>query len=131
MASSTAAPRDPGGTTVHVSRFSSMLPYLWRGSRGLLPSLLPMPVGSGGVAGGGGGPTLRDLGGDALELLVGRLFQTGGGSSPLCGRFGSTGTRSSSGASPRPEMPLHIQLRDFIFFWHRGGIGPSNFVSLL
>ena len=38
-----------------------------------------MPVGLGGMAGGGGGPTLRDLGGDVLELLVGRLFQTGGG----------------------------------------------------
>ena len=48
------------------------------GPRGLLPSLLPMPVGSGGMAGGGGSPNLRDLGGDVLELLVGRLFQTGG-----------------------------------------------------
>ena len=38
-----------------------------------------MPVGSGGMAGGGGSQTLRDLGGDVLELLVGRLFQTGGG----------------------------------------------------
>ena len=79
MASSTAAPYDPGGATAHVSRFSSMLPSLWRGSRGLLPSFLPMPVGSGGMAGGGGGPTLRDLGGDVLELLIGGLFQTGGG----------------------------------------------------
>ena len=29
--------------------------------------------------GDGGGPTLRDLGGDVLELQIGRLFQTGGG----------------------------------------------------
>ena len=79
MASYTAAPYDPGGATAYVSRFSSKLPSLWRGSRGLFPSLLLMLVGLGGMAGGGGGPTLRDLGGDVLELLVGRLFQTGGG----------------------------------------------------
>ena len=79
MASSTVAPHDSGGATAHVSRFSSKLPSLWRGPRGLLPSLLPMPIGSGGMAGGGGSPTLRDLGGDVLELLVGRVFQTGGG----------------------------------------------------
>ena len=79
MASSTAAPYDPGGATAHVSRFSSMLPSLWRGSRGLLPSFLPMPAGSGGMAGGGGGPTLGDLGGDVLELLIGGLVQTEGG----------------------------------------------------
>ena len=79
MASSTAAPHDPGGVTAHVSRFSSMLPSLWRGSRGLLPSFLPMPVRSGGMARGGGGPTFRDLGVDVLELLIGGLFQIGGG----------------------------------------------------
>ena len=79
MAPSTAAPHDPGGATAHVSRFSSELPSLWRGSRGLLPPLLPMLVGSGGMAGDGGGPTLRDLWGGVLELLVGRLLQTGGG----------------------------------------------------
>ena len=48
-----------------------------------------MPVGSGGMAGGGGGPTLRDLGGGVLELLVGRLFQTGGGlEADLCHSMG-------------------------------------------
>ena len=96
MASSTAAPHDPGGATAHVSRFSSMLPSLWRGSRGLLPSFLPMPVRLGGMARGGSSPTFRDLGGDVLELLIGGLFQTGGGLeadlSPLYGRFGSIGT---------------------------------------
>ena len=126
MAPSTAAPHDPGGATTHVSRFSSKLPSLWRGSRGLLSSLLPMPVGSGGMAGGGGGPTLRDLGGDVLELLVGRLFLTGGGSSPPCGRFGFTGTRSSSGVFPCPEMPLHIQLRDFIFLGTEVALAPRT-----
>ena len=61
LATSTAAPHDSGGATAQFSRFSSELPSLWRGSRGLLPFLLPMLVGSGGMAGGGGGPTLRDL----------------------------------------------------------------------
>ena len=69
-------------------------------------------------AGGGGGPTLRDLGGEVLERRI------GGESSPLCGRFGSTGTRSSSGTSPRPEMPLHIQLRDFIFLGTQVALTP-------
>ena len=73
IASSTAGHHDLGGVTAHVSRFSSKLPSLWWGSRGLFPSLLSMHVGSGGMAGGGGGPTLRDLRGDVLKLLVGRL----------------------------------------------------------
>ena len=39
---------------------------------------------------------------------------------------GSTGTRSSSGASPRPEMPLHIQLRDFIFLGTEVALAPRT-----
>ena len=80
MASSTAAPHDPGRASTHVSRRSNELPSLWWGSRGLLPPIFPMLVGSGGMAGGRGGPPLRDIRGGVLEFLVGRLFQAGGGS---------------------------------------------------
>ena len=54
-----------------------------------------------------------------------------GGFLPHCGRYGSTGTRSSSGASPHPAMPLRTQPKGFYLSWHRGGVGPSNFVPLL
>ena len=38
-----------------------------------------MLVGPGGMAGGRGGPPLREIRRSVLELLVGRLFQAGGG----------------------------------------------------
>ena len=75
MASSTAAPHDPGRASVHVSRLSSEQPSLWRGSRGLLPPILPMLVGSGGMAGGLSGPPFRDIRVGVLELLVGGFFE--------------------------------------------------------
>ena len=70
-------------------------------------------------------PLRRRSGAPCWEALSdGRWI--GGGSSPLCGRFGSTGTRSSSGASPRPVMPLHIQLRDFIFLGTEVAMAPRT-----
>ena len=51
MTSSTAAPHDPGCASVHVSKLFNKLPSLWWGSRGLLPPILPMLAGSGGMAG--------------------------------------------------------------------------------
>ena len=78
MASFTAAPHDPGRASAHASERSGELPPLWWGSRGLLPPLFPMLVGSGDMAGGRGGPPLCDIRGGVLELLVGRLLQAGG-----------------------------------------------------
>ena len=115
MASLTAAPHDPGCASAHASGHSSDLPSLWWGPRGLFPPLLLMFVGSGGMAGGRGGPSLRDIKGGILELLVGGLLQAGGGFLSRCGQFGSTGTRSSSGVSPHRAMPLYTPLRGFIF----------------
>ena len=74
MASFTAAPHDPGRASAHASELSSELPSLWWGSKGLLPPLFPMLVGSGGMAGGRGGPPLCEIRGEVLELLVGRLL---------------------------------------------------------
>ena len=79
VASSTAAPHYPSCASAHVSRLSSELPSLWRGSRGLFPPIFPMLVGSGDMAGGRGGLPLCDIRGGVLELLVGKLFQAGGG----------------------------------------------------
>ena len=78
MTSFMAAPHDPGRASAHASGLSSELPSLWWGSKGLLPPLFPMLVGSGGMAGGCGGPPLRDTRGGVLELLVERLLQAGG-----------------------------------------------------
>ena len=52
MASFTAVPHDLGRAPAHASGLSSELPSLWWGSRGLLPPLFPMAVGSRGMAGG-------------------------------------------------------------------------------
>ena len=113
MASFMAAPHDPGRASAHASELSSALPSLWWGFRGLLSPLFPMLIDSGGMTGGRGGPPLRDIKGGVLEVLVERLLQAGGGFSPRCGQSGSTRTRSSSGASPHPAMPLYIEAEGF------------------
>ena len=38
-----------------------------------------MPVGSGGMEGGRGGPSLYDIRGGILEIPIGRILQEGGG----------------------------------------------------
>ena len=79
IASLTAAPHDPGSASAHASGQFSELPFLRWGPKGLFPPLLPMSVGSVGMAGGPNGPSLRDNRGGILELFVGGFFQAGGG----------------------------------------------------
>ena len=50
-----------------------------------------------------------------IEGVSSRGGQIGGGFSPLCGQFGSTGMRLSSGESPRPAISLYTLPRGFIF----------------
>ena len=79
-----------------------------------------MSVGSGGMAGGRGGPSLCDIRGVILELPIWGLLQgrrqIGGGLSPRCGQSGSSRTRSSSGVPPHQAIPLYTPPRGLIFF---------------
>ena len=61
MASLTAAAHDPGRAPAHASSQPCELPSLRWGSGGLLPPLLSMPTGSGGMEGGRGGLSFRDI----------------------------------------------------------------------
>ena len=61
MASLTAAAHNPGHALAHASGHFCELPSLRWGPKGLLSPLLPMPVGSGGMEGGCGGPSLHDI----------------------------------------------------------------------
>ena len=78
MTSSTTAAHDPDHASTHVPRLSSELPSLWWGSKGLLPPIFLMLVGSGGMA-GGRGARLSVTSEEAFwSSLSGGFFQAGG-----------------------------------------------------
>ena len=85
-----------------------------------------MPVGSGGMEGGRGGPSLRDIRGGILELPIGGFLQEGGGFLSHCGQSESTGMRLSSGESPHPAMSLYTLPRGFIFLGTEAAHAPRT-----
>ena len=131
MACFKAAPHDPGRVLVHASGLSSEVPSMWWGPRGLFPPLLSMFVGSRGMVRGRGGPSLCDIRGGILELLVGgvssrgrRIFAT------LWAIWIHRNEVIFKGVTPSGDAIIHTA-EGFYLSWHRGGVCLLNHVPLL